>query len=135
MLEEAISRLLPTPRANIAKQGLSRPDHWGELRAEVMQLLPTPAEADSRNTRNATANGGQGSTGHSGKTLSDVAWLWGGASTDPPSGGGKPSTDLRLNPYFVEWMMGAPAGWSDPDCPLSATEFKSNSGSWSENSS
>jgi hypothetical protein len=33
--------------------------------------------------------------------------------------------DLRLSPWFVEWMMGAPEGWSDPDCPLSATEFSS----------
>ena len=30
---------------------------------------------------------------------------------------------MALNPSFVEWMMGAPDGWSDPDCPLSATEF------------
>jgi DNA (cytosine-5)-methyltransferase 1 len=34
---------------------------------------------------------------------------------------------VRLNPSFVEWMIGAPDGWSDPDCPLSATEFRSRS--------
>lgn len=130
ILDEAISRLLPTPRANIAKQGLPREKHWGELRAEVMQLLPTPAEADSRNTRNKTANAGNGSTGHKGTTLSDVAYEWSGASTRQQSGDGKRSMDLRLSPWFVEWMLGLPPGWSDPDCPLSATEFKSSSGSW-----
>jgi hypothetical protein len=48
-----------------------------------------------------------------------------GASTEEPSSDGAPSTVPRLNPWFVEWMLGAPQGWSDPDCPLSATEFKS----------
>ena len=29
----------------------------------------------------------------------------------------------RLNPRFVEWLMGLPAGWSDPGSPVSATEL------------
>jgi len=47
-----------------------------------------------------------------------------GASSPPPSDDGKKSLGApRLSPLFVEWMMGAPEGWTDPDCPLSATEF------------
>jgi DNA (cytosine-5)-methyltransferase 1 len=45
----------------------------------------------------------------------------------PQSAAGSRFTDLRLSPSFVEWMIGAPDGWSDPDCRLSATEFKSSS--------
>ena len=75
--------------------------HAVSLAEQVM--WPTPTVADSRNTRNATANNGQGSTGHSGTTLSDVAWMAGGS----------------LNPTWVEWLMGFPLGWTD--CEVSAT--------------
>jgi hypothetical protein len=126
--EKQIKRLLPTPRANIAKQGLRRADHWGELRAEVMSLLPTPVEGDSRNSRNGTASRRANSPGHPGRTLSDVAFEWIGESSSQPSDGGRPSSGLRLSPWFVEWMMGVPAGWSDPGCRLSAMEFSSSSG-------
>lgn len=47
-----------------------------------------------------------------------------GANTKPPSDDGNTYTDSRLNPSFVEWMIGAPQGWTDTDCPLSVTEFK-----------
>jgi site-specific DNA-cytosine methylase len=99
----------------------------------ALKLLPTPTEGDSRNSRNSTANSGQGSTGNSGTTLSDVAYEWSGASTSPQSDAGKQSTGLRLNPSFVEWMMGTPScgecglGWTDPDCPHSATAYTSTS--------
>jgi hypothetical protein len=59
-------------------------------------------------------------------------WASTGASTNPPSdAGNEPSDDRRLSPWFVEWMMGAPEGWSDPDCPLSATEFSSRQATFS----
>ena len=164
--EQEIKRLLPPPRANIAKQGLPRPDHWGELRAEVMSLLPTPAaseggynrspsegaairpgldrlvrllptpvEGDSTNSRSSTVPRAADSRWEPGTTLSDVAHEWSGASTDQPSDAGSRFTDLRLSPSFVEWMIGAPDGWSDPDCPLSAMEFRSNLDGSSANTS
>ena len=47
-----------------------------------------------------------------------------GESTAGRSNDGETSSaGMALNPSFVEWMMGAPDWWSDPDCPLSATEF------------
>jgi hypothetical protein len=124
-------RLLPSPRANdgIRPRVSTASEGWGkpleQVTTELPKLLPTPTTRDAANARNATANRSPGSRGHSGTTLADVAYLWSGASTDPPSDGGRPSTDLRLSPWFVEWMMGLPDGWSDPDCALSATEFKS----------
>ena len=124
VLEEAI-KLLPTPTAHERTHTPRLVDHGRQLANEVA-LLPTPTEGDSRNSRNATANSGRGSTGHSGTTLSDVVYEWSGALTSRLSGGGRPSLAQRLSSSFVEWMIGAPAGWSDPDCPLSATEFKSS---------
>jgi hypothetical protein len=75
--------------------------------------------------------------------MESVAPLSNGASTNPRSNDGKQFKDLHLNPWFVEWMTGAPPGWSDPGCPLSATEFKSRlaessantSSGWSNNES
>jgi hypothetical protein len=58
-----------------------------------------------------------------------------GESTSPRSGVGRPSTGLHLSPWFVEWMMGAPAGWSDPACPLSATEFSCRQASCADDGS
>lgn len=160
--------LLPTPMAEMkgpaSKRGANA--QGGPSLREALRLLPTPAEADSRNTRNATANDGEGSTGHPGSTLSDVAHRWkeavkllptphgmpkqgqkrrpgpsgnelghalgslsSGEITSPPSDDGSKSTALRLSPWFVEWMLGAPQGWSDPDCQLSATAFSARSDS------
>lgn len=137
MFEEAIKslQLLPTPSATEYGNNQS-PSEGAAVRESlprlVGKLLPTPTTADSRNSRNATANNGQGSTGHSGTTLSDVAYEWSGATTDPQSADGKPSTAQpprpSLNPEFVEWMLGLPRGWSDPDCPLSAMAFRSSAG-------
>lgn len=130
-------KLLPTPVAGDGREkgGGGR---WSPTSApleqtikdETVKLLPTPTTADSRNSRNATANGGEGSTGHSGTTLSDLVHEWSeesgssGETSSPPSDAGKASTDLRLSPWFVEWMMGMPDGWSDPDVELSAHDFQ-----------
>ena len=72
-------------------------------------------------------------------TLSDIAEKLAqsiGESTTRPSNDGKTSpAEMALNPSFVEWMMGAPDGWSDPDCPLSATEFSSKQDGYADNES
>jgi hypothetical protein len=58
------------------------------------------------------------------RRLLDAALISTGASTAPLSPGGKNSSGgMRLSPWFVEWMMGAPEGWTDPECPLSAMGF------------
>lgn len=147
MIEEAIKdlRLLPTPNADDTRPtSQSARDQKTQTRlSETVRLLPTPVTADSRATRNKTANDGQGSTGHSGTTLSDVAYEWSGATTSRLSGDGSKSTGQRprLSPEFVEWMQGTPTcgvcgrGWTDSDCPHSATEFTAMSPGSLENES
>ena len=158
ILDEAISRLLPTPRARTDKEHGPGGQHWGELRAEITSLLPTPTATPYGNNQSPSPNAAvrpsldtaikllPGPRANDGLRLSprfsSEGWrpyleqelLSIGEGTDPPSGDGKPSTALRLSPSFVEWMIGAPIGWTDPDCPLSATEFKSNSARWSDGS-
>jgi hypothetical protein len=80
----------------------------------ALKLLPTPT---------AALAGGNGLRIDPPIETPAGEWEWLGATTSPPSDDGKPSTALRLSPWFVEWMIGAPQGWSDPDCPLSATAF------------
>lgn len=129
LLAEAVS-LLPTPAATDYgnNQSPSAPPPPRPSLPALVRLLPTPVGGDSRNSRSATApTRAPDSSFTPGTTLSDVAYEWIGASTGPPSVAGKRSTDLRLSPWFVEWMIGAPPGWSDPGCPLSATEFSARS--------
>jgi len=126
--EAQIKRLLPTPRANIAKQGLPRKGNWGELRAEVMALLPTPVATEGGYNRSP-------SDGAAIRPSLSRLLRSRGASTSPQSDDGSRFTDLRLSPSFVEWMIGAPPGWSDPDCPLSATDYRSRSQRWPDDSS
>jgi phage baseplate assembly protein W len=146
-LPGAMRRLLPTPNSterggrgqgSIAKGG-------GEmLNQSVERLLPTPVASlanyeeelatwEPRRQAAAERHGNNG-IGHplplTLKTL-DVESPSSGAATSPPSAGGKPSTGLRLSPWFVEWMIGAPPGWSDSACPLSAMVFKCR---WDESS-
>jgi len=116
-LNEAI-RLLPTPRADCRDQAPRSPRKgWRpSLMEATVKLLPTPhgMPKEGQNRR----------PGPSGNELGfAVGSLLTGESSDPLSSVGSGSTDAHLSPWFVEWMMGAPEGWSDPACPLSATEF------------
>lgn len=129
------SPLLPTTRHVVKDTGA--PSEFErkspELTATAIGLLPTPTAGEAKQARNKTSGRKEGSAHHSGTTLTDVAYEWSGASTDPPSTAGKPSTGLRLNPSFVGWMMGEPTcsecgrGWTDSDCPHSVTAYTSTS--------
>lgn len=130
-LPVAVKRLLPTPAAWDGQRGADlareeREESGGDdLPTGMVKLLPTPTERDSIGSRRSTASQGYW-TSNPGTTLTDAALESTGANTRRPSAAGKTSSaGLVLNPSFVEWMMGAPDGWSDPACPLSATEFSS----------
>jgi hypothetical protein len=115
---ETACSLLPTP---VARDDGKTP----EAHVAMKPLLPTPTETDSANSRRSTARTDEWES-NTGTTLTDAALELIGANTAPRSDGGKSSSaGLRLNPSFVEWMMGAPDRWTDPDCPLSATQFSS----------
>jgi hypothetical protein len=139
---EVALKLLPTPAAWYQGEGI---ESW-EARRErekakgrngngfgvpldmAIKLLPTPMSRDGRPDGSQNRLGAGSVAAGGGKSVEQVAleeWLSNGAISSPPSDDGSASTDLRLSPWFVEWMMGAPDGWSDPDCLLSATEFKS----------
>lgn len=115
-------KLLPTPTSASYKQGGTAAEQTAIKRG--LKLLPTPTSMDGRGSRGYKLDGTPYSE-QSGVTLTDAA-LSTGVTMNSQSGDGKRSSaGLALNPWFVEWMMGAPEGWSDPDCPLSATEFSS----------
>jgi hypothetical protein len=139
MLEEAL-KLLPsrysaatalsetvgpasTPSADVPASSAESSCRDGDVSASAIKLLPTPASADGDRASNTY---GRGNPTLKGSPSS-------GASTNPPSTAGSASTGLRLNPLFVEWMMGAPVcgecgrGWTDIDCPHSATAYTSTS--------
>lgn len=127
-------RLLPTPHQNMTTgAGTSGRDGGMNLQTAVT-LLPTPAVADARNTRNATAGRTpENDRHHSGWTLSDVAHAsrWGvyadaitrweqilGRPAPEPTKGITKAGNPQLNPEFPEWMMGLPQGWvTDLDMP------------------
>jgi hypothetical protein len=102
-------------------------------RAEFRQpLLPTPGAWLGRRPENAMADPEREASRDHWGTRGKRSWelpdalesLSLGASTSQPFAAGKTSSGgLRLNPSFVEWMMGLPQGWSNPALPLSAMEF------------
>lgn len=130
---DGLVRLIPTPNAQDGSRGAdfaraTRQESGGDdLLTFGVKLLPTPTSKDGIGSRRSTARTPEW-TSNTGTTLTDAALESSGVDTRAPSGVGKTSSaGLRLNPLFVEWLMGAPEGWSDPDCPLSATEFNARS--------
>jgi len=113
--------LLPTPRASKKELGTygrtpsqNAGTHGRYLGAEIFHLLPTPTKTPYGNNQSPSAGAA-------------VRPSLDGVSTAMPSADGSKSQGLRLNPEFVEWMLGAPQGWSDPASALSAMESKSRS--------
>jgi len=109
-----------------------RPSLYGMARHG---LWPTPKSSDHR-------TGLPGRAVHPRRrNLNDAAARWPtplardarscrGAARTPSSQGSEPLVTAvggRLNPTWVEWLMGAPLGWTDPDCELSATELSRRS--------
>lgn len=158
------SPLLGTPTARDWKGT----GYEGQLPTDIaaLPLLPTPmAQTDRKSTRAMTASTENGRRSGGGQSsppgLEDTArvlagdlpehfppleslppatraLLSTGATTDPPSTDGKPSTGLRLNPSFVGWMQGEPTcsvcgrGWTDSDCQHSVMQFTPTSDTSSE---
>ena len=142
MLREA---LLPTPSKSdgektgqrYGKGDLKLSGAAALLPTPSVRLLPTPVASDDNKSveahmaMKARMKGGPRSEITSLQVLSKKWAAETGAATPEPSPDGKKPPAPLLNPCFVEWMLGLPAGWSDPDCPLSATEFSSRPDGWS----
>ena len=121
---------LPTPQASDSKRALSHHERNRRLRGakngatlheaivKLMEqpILPTPTAQDSR-ASGVSGNWTEASKRHAGATLTDVAVrglsLPSKTSGPSPNSGARTGTGgMRLNPRFVEWMMGLPAGWT-----------------------
>lgn len=99
--------LYPTPIATdgdkMSSKSLSRLVETGSLNG---RLWPTPRTVDSRNGR--TSKGAKEKYS-AGPTLTEAVW------GDRPGG--------KLNPTWVEWLMGWPLGWTDLE-PLATDRFQ-----------
>lgn len=92
-------------------------------RLAAMEVLPTPTANDA-NAGGVAGNWTKDSGRHAGVTLTDVAvrGLDGPQRSSSASLNPGESTGIggvRLNPAFVEWMMGLPPGWSSIPTPSS----------------
>jgi hypothetical protein len=109
--------------------------------AEQAEQWPTPTSRDFKDSPGMafTATNPDGSIRHRDDQLARVAHLWDSDSSHhapPTSPRGEPylpfdrislppSPRAKLNPRFVEWLMGLPCGWTEseraatPSCPWS----------------
>lgn len=96
-LQTALS-LIPTPLSNEGTKGIGGPNLKMKTLGRFITLIPIPAARDYKRENSAEhiANG----RGHLDQLPNFIK-----ASGE--------NTGMRLQPAFVEWMMGFPEGWTD----------------------
>lgn len=108
-------KLWPTPSATDGK-GSSRPGQRRGQLSEIETLWPTPKTptggAEARPSRAPRGSGGEDLEARSRSIPRDPPTPTDGHECSPKC--------RRLNPLFVEWLMGFPLGWTD--CERSGTE-------------
>jgi hypothetical protein len=114
-IKESGSGLWPTPLAQDAKHSGYAPSGPGKADklsyAVVREMWPTPVKSDHA-ARRPTENW-KGTS-----DLPSVVWTASGGTENPD----KPAA--KLNPTWVEWLMGWPLGWTDLK-PLETGRFRS----------
>lgn len=135
-----VSGLWPTPTKDAANERRKRYAQGCLPLSYAVRVWPTPTVADSRNTRNSTANRKKiPPTGiHKGDTLVDAVTKWPAPTARDCYGRGPSEADRnssalnhvatggaggKLNPNWVEWLMGWPIGWTDSE-PLGKDRFR-----------
>jgi len=121
-----------TPTARNIHGASNTATREGSPDLQTQATWPTPAARDSKG-----ANGPEHlakERGHHDQLPNAVA-LWSGHQDPTTEQGGLESsppthTSRRLNPAFVEWLMGWPAGWSLPGS-FGPTDFASWATEWS----
>ena len=108
---------LPTPKAdwkgNTGK--VTRLGPYADAVARWEQVIGRPAPNPTEPAPNAKGN-------RTGNTTTDRQRV-GLQQPDPDGPGDRGGTGRRLNPVFVEWMMGLPEGWvTDPTLNLPRTQ-------------
>jgi DNA (cytosine-5)-methyltransferase 1 len=93
----------------------ARDEAAGAGREGVLSLLPSPTVADSRGTRNWTANRTPGSKFSAGKTLTDVAWLLPTPKASDGPNGGPNQRDAAGNYYLPGIAVRLDRDWVSVD--------------------
>lgn len=111
-LNETAETTWPTPRASIPG---SRPNKRGGkvLSEEAKWATPRAGWNQNRMTQVPPSE----AAGNNGLSLAGQACDHQGQASQTPGSGSQPTTQtrsLRLNPVFVEWLMGFPRNWSLP---------------------
>lgn len=102
------------PKSGMTRSGQLYARPMLELRtaASGSSSWPTPVAGDAKSCGAAGYSTESGR--NQGVTLTDAARLWAGRRGLTQSGPGSPNTStLRLNPQFVEWLMGFPVAFTD----------------------
>lgn len=73
---------------------------------------PTVQDGDSSGGWGCIARGNRSHSLTTATSLHQGLPMPDGPPSSTPTRGSRPPLTLRLNPYFVEWLMGWPAGWT-----------------------
>lgn len=149
---------LPTPLASGGSNTGANRKAWGGVNTlEAMaskgwwsDTIPTPTSRDAASSRNTTADRTSWEGVHLGDTLTDYVTKWPTPRASDANGPGEHGTggpDLRtavhranqpapglrtpgrLNPRWVEWLMGFPVGWVNCAPSETPSSPRSQSGS------
>ena len=132
---QAASQAWPTPSANDHKGSAAPGQRRRQLSEATEQAWPTPASTmTAGEDLRATWMPGSKPVRDDGKTLQNAlttcSQIWDRSRPDRPTlthGDGSSTHDQtsrpRLNPQFVEWLMGVPVGWTD-FAPLETAWFR-----------
>jgi hypothetical protein len=132
---QAASQAWPTPSANDHKGSAAPGQRRRQLSEATEQAWPTPASTmTAGEDLRATWMPGSKPVRDDGKTLQNAlttcSQIWDRSRPDRPTltdGDGSSTRDQtsrpRLNPQFVEWLMGVPVGWTD-FAPLETAWFR-----------
>lgn len=102
--------MLGTPNSRDYKSGSRQTEHDYKVLSEQVAMIPTPRASDYKGASNHTVLKGRNPMTNS---LMDAVEMGSGQKTG-----------LKLQPAFVEWMMGYPQGWTDLNSPSQSTERK-----------
>ena len=107
-----MAKTWPTPCSQDGPNG--GPSQGEDRLPAKVSHRPTPVQTDGLGARNETSTRPLDSRHHSGTTLTGTT-LTGTTLTDAiqPTGAVTKKTAARLNPNFVEHLMGWPIGWTD----------------------
>lgn len=110
-----------TPNACTSAHNPRLVDHGVQL-ANQVAAWPTPAARDIRNAGGAEFLVRKRTESSRGQPLTEIAASEFSHQGQAISANGKKSSEprRRLNPLFVEWLMGWPFGWSDYACSETA---------------